>query len=55
MSLALAVFSALLISSSEAIESMTPIHIIANQRQIEDVSAFSSAEVLLINQSPHLA
>jgi hypothetical protein len=55
ISLALAVFSALLISSSEAIESMTPIHIIANQRQIEDVSAFSSAEVLFINQSHRLA
>ena len=52
---ALAVFSALFISSKEAIESMTPIPSRAKQRQTELVSAFSSAEVLFMNQSHRLA
>jgi hypothetical protein len=55
MSLALAVFSALLISSNEAIESITQIPIIANALPTALVSAFSNALVLLMNQSHRLA
>ena len=49
-----AAFSALFISSTLAIESITQIHIIANALPTALVSAFSNALVLLINQSHHL-
>jgi hypothetical protein len=38
-----------------AIESITQIHIIAKALPTADVSAFSNADVLFINQSHHLA
>jgi hypothetical protein len=41
-------FFALLISSAEAMESMTPIPIIPNALPTAEVSAFSIAEVLLM-------
>jgi hypothetical protein len=45
----------LFISSTLAIESITQIHIIAKALPTADVSAFSRADVLLINPSPHVA
>jgi hypothetical protein len=44
-----------LTSSAEAIESEIPIHMKARALQTAELSAFSSAAVLLINHSHHLA
>jgi hypothetical protein len=43
------------ISSALAIESVIPIHMNHKALQIELLSAFSNAAVLLINHSHHLA
>jgi hypothetical protein len=45
----------LVISSADCIQSVIPIHIKANALPIAEVSAFSSAAVLLIYHSHHFA